>query len=104
VTDEEVRAALRSLVDGTVPDHAAVVDDATAALTDVEAAAAFVEGGGMARLDAAVRAADRAGDPEIARRGRRALAALRRCRRAAADHFRPARGTVLGADRQPSER
>jgi len=76
------------------------IDEATAALDDVRDAASFVADGGLARLRRDIERADRAGDRSAARRGREALDAIERCRRAAADHFHSGRGTVLGAGAQ----
>jgi hypothetical protein len=102
--DADVRRALRALVDGPTVDPASAVADATDARDDVAAAAAFVERGGLARLRAAIETAERNGDRRLARRGRWTLAELERCRRAAGDHFHPARGTVLGGDQQSESR
>jgi hypothetical protein len=94
---DDVRAALHALADdATAPSaDADAIADAVAALDDVRDAAAFVADGGLLRLRRAIDRADRAGDDAAARRGRDALAALERCRRAAADHFHSGRGTVL---------
>jgi hypothetical protein len=100
VTDD-VRAALSALATDRVDPAPEVIEEAAAARGDVRAAAAFVAADGTDRLRAAV---DRVDDPALARRGRRALADIERCRRAAADHFRSGRGTVLGPDDQRSER
>jgi hypothetical protein len=105
-TDAHVRAALSALAadDASPPSgDTDVIDDATDALDDVRDAAAFVANGGLPRLRRAVDRADRAGDDAAARRGRDALAAIERCRRAAADHFHPGHGTVLsdGPQRPP---
>jgi hypothetical protein len=100
---DDVRAALRALAtdDRTAGDDpSSVVDEAQAARDDVRDAAAFVADDGLTRLRAAI---DRA-DPETARRGRRALDDLRAFRRAAADHFRSGRGTVLSPGQKRSER
>ncbi|WP_248897672.1 hypothetical protein [Haloplanus halobius] len=102
----DVRAALRALATDDAPDArpSTIIADAVAALDDVHAAAAFVDDGGLPRLRRAIEATDRAGDDATARRGRRALAAIERCRGAAADHFHSGHGTVLSADRQgPTE-
>jgi hypothetical protein len=89
-TDASVRAALRALAtddaDAPAVDTPAI-DEATAALDDVRDAAAFVAEGGLDRLHRDIERADRAGDAAAARRGRDTLAAIERCRRAAADHF-----------------
>jgi len=103
--DPDVRAALRALAAGdagarTTDDAVSVIDRATETLDDVQSAAAFVADGGLPRLRWAVERADRAGDTAAAARGRDALAAIERCRRAAADHFHSGRGTVLGAGEQ----
>lgn len=60
-----------------------VIDAAVAAIRDVEAAVAFSETVGVGRLEAAVTAADRHGEEDCARRGRRALTAFRWFRRVA---------------------
>jgi len=114
VTDADVRAALGALATGDcgsgTDDRAdsrpvsTAIDDATAALDDVRAAAAFVEDGGLTRLRRAIDRADRRGDDAAARRGRNALAAIERCRRAARDHFHSGRGTVLSGGNQEAER
>jgi hypothetical protein len=87
VTDPRLVAdALSRLADGTAPnslDYRRVVADAAAAVADVRAAATFVSAGGHARLRVATLTADRAGDDEIAARGRRALDALEEVRTAA---------------------
>jgi hypothetical protein len=109
VTDE-VRAALRTLAaeEGTASEDRSdaldTIDEATAALDDVRAVAAFVSDGGRDRLERAIRRAARSGDVAAAPRGRDALAAIDRCRRAAADHFRSGRGTVLGGEGQGTNR
>jgi len=86
----DVRAALHALATDDASEATAdtrAIDEATAALDDVRDAAAFVADGGLAHLRRAIDDADRAGDAAAARRGRDALAAIERCRRAAADHF-----------------
>ena len=91
MTDASVRAALRALAtdDADTPaTDTPAIDEATTALDDVRDAAAFVSEGGLDRLRRDIDRADRAGDAAAARRGRDALAAIERCRRAAADHFR----------------
>jgi hypothetical protein len=103
VTDE-VRDALSRLATGESTASAVVVDEAVSALDDVESLAAFVADGGSERLRRAIDRATTAGDTEAARRGRRALVTIDRCRDAAADHFHSGRGTVLGPDHQPPER
>jgi len=103
VTDD-VRDALRSLATDDPFAPAATVDEAVSALDDVRALAAFVDDGGIDRLRRAVATAEREGEERTARRGRRALATIDRCRTAAADHFRSGRGTVLSAGEQPPER
>jgi hypothetical protein len=90
VTDADVRAALSALAaddaDASTVDTDAI-EEAVAVLDDVRDAAAFVAEGGPARLRRAIERAERAGDAAAARRGRDALAAIERCRRAAAGHF-----------------
>ncbi|GAB6862374.1 hypothetical protein ACFR97_10850 [Haloplanus litoreus] len=101
---DEVREALRRLATETTLDPADTVDEAVSALDDVCALAAFVEDGGPDRLDRAIDRAARAGDTATARRGRRALGTIERCRDVAADHFHSGRGTVLSAGDQPPTR
>jgi hypothetical protein len=88
-SDADVRAALHALAtdEARDPTDTHAIDEATAALDDVRDAAAFVADGGLARLRRTIDRADCAGDDAAARRGRDALAAIERCRRAAADHF-----------------
>ncbi|MFD1634926.1 hypothetical protein ACOZ4L_04210 [Haloplanus ruber] len=101
---EEIRDALRSLATDESAAPTATVDEATEALEDVRTLAAFVDDDGPERLRRAVAAAERDGDTVTARRGRRTLAAIDRCRTAAAEHFHSGHGTVLSADDQPPER
>jgi IS5 family transposase len=105
VTDE-VRHALRALAtdETAAPTAVETVDEADAALAAVEALATFVDDGGVDRLRRAIETADAAGEPALARRGRRTLATIERCRDAARDHFHSGRGTVLSPDPQGSER
>jgi hypothetical protein len=86
----DVRAALRALAAddaGTPTGNTHTIDEAAAALEDVGDAASFVADGGLVRLRRAIDRADRAGDDAAARRGREALVAIERFRRAATDHF-----------------
>ena len=98
-------AALATRTDTARRPYVAVIDEADAARTDLRRAAGFVDAVGLDRLADAVDAADRAGDEAAAERGREALAAYRRFRRAAAgedtdhrggdtdrDHFRSGPG------------
>jgi hypothetical protein len=101
-TDADVRASLHSLA--TDDDAYDAIGEANAALDDVRDAATFVEDSGLHRLRRAIERADRAGDRAAANRGRDALAAIERCRHAAADHFHSGRGTVLSGDDQNSPR
>lgn len=101
---DEVREALRRLATGMALDPTDTVDEAVSALDDVRALAAFVEDGGPDRLVRAIDRAARTGDTATARRGRRALGAIDRCRGVAANHFHSSRGTVLSADDQPPDR
>jgi hypothetical protein len=103
VADTEcVKAALRRLVR---TDSQAVIARAEASVKDLEAAREFVETVGLDELEAAVETTD---DPARRERGRRALAAFQRFRRAAAgeldagDHFHRDRGTDLRHHTQPS--
>ncbi|MCQ4332603.1 hypothetical protein KM295_03680 [Natronomonas sp. F2-12] len=97
IDPDGVKSSLRRLAG---PDEGRIIERASAALDDVEAAATFVEEIGLAELEAAIEATD---DPDLAARGRRALDAFRRFRRAAAggepgDHFHPGHGTPLRTD------
>ncbi|MFC6988157.1 hypothetical protein ACFQJD_04485 [Haloplanus sp. GCM10025708] len=120
-----VKDALASLAaddPGATPAYRRPIDEASSAADDVTATAAFAADGGVVRLRRAIRAAARRDDEAAATAGREALARIERYRRAAvetadsttttertapgprdgsaADHFRSARGTVLGRDRQ----
>jgi len=93
---DDVRTALRALAtDADTSNPRDTVAEATAALDDVRDTAAFLDDDGVDRLRNAIETAARRGDDAVARRGRDALATIEDCRRAAADHFRHARGTVL---------
>lgn len=99
-------AALATRTDTARRPYAAVIEEADAARTDLRRAAGFVDAVGLDRLADAVEAAERAGDPDAAERGRAALDAYREFRRAAEgsegvgdegvaaddDHFRPGPG------------
>jgi len=101
-------AALATRTDTARQPYAAVIEEADAARTDLRRAAGFVDAVGLDRLADAVEAAERAGDADAAERGRAALDAYRRFRRAAEgaegtgdeavavdgndDHFRPGPG------------
>ncbi|MFB6089725.1 MAG: hypothetical protein ABEJ97_01585 [Halobellus sp.] len=78
-----------------------VVAEAEAAVSCAREAVAYLVAGRLGTLDAAIGAAERRGEAELARRGRRSRETLRRLRTelepaVGRDHFRPARGTVLG--------
>lgn len=77
---EETKAALRQLA-GSTPPPEGVVDRATTAVDDLDAAAAFVDDVGVDGLALSVETVD---DPAVRARGERALAAFRRFRAAAA--------------------
>jgi hypothetical protein len=77
---QQVRTEPTTAVDRGRP-PASVVADAEAAVTRLDTAAAFLDGGGEQRLQRAVERADR--DGAVAERGRDVLAALDRFRRAA---------------------
>ncbi|MFT4883052.1 MAG: hypothetical protein ACI8U4_000550 [Natronomonas sp.] len=77
------------------PDDATVIEQADAAVDDLQAAAEFVQSVGLDRLAAAIEATD---DPTRRKRGERALEAFRRFRAAASGegvHFHRGRGTDL---------
>ncbi|WP_049985827.1 hypothetical protein [Halobellus rufus] len=108
----------------------AVVRDAESAMSCAREATAFLRDGRLTELEAAVAAADRRGAVDVAERGRRALATLRALDAALdsgragsdtqtrrrlrldhvgsdhvdPDHFRSARGTVLGRTEQSLDR
>ena len=116
VTDEAtVKTRLRALVttsetteaepsDALAADHRETIETATAALEDIEAAAAFVDDGGLAALEAAVAAAERSVSAAAAD-GRETLAAYRRLAAAlSGDQFHSGRGTSLGDDTETETR
>ena len=73
----QAKHALRALAADTDPPPAAqVVREATATLSDVEAAAGFLAADGTTRLSRAVVRAVREGDEPTVRRGRETLATL----------------------------
>ena len=80
-----VKRALRALATEAAEPAArnGTIDHAAAAVDDVDRAAAFHDRHGTDPLAAAIRAAERRGDRERARRGQRALAAFEWFRRAA---------------------
>jgi hypothetical protein len=80
----EAKHALRTLATDTGQPTTPVVDEATAALADVEAAAQFLAADGTTRLSRAVAQAVRDDDETTVRRGRAALAALHAFRAALA--------------------
>lgn len=77
-------SALATRTDTATRPYVAVIDEADAARTDLQRAAAFVDAVGLDRLDEAIAAADRQGDEATADRGRDALAVYRSFREAAA--------------------
>jgi hypothetical protein len=98
---DRVKSSLRRLAG---PTDAAVIEQADAAVDDLDTAAGFVEAVGLDRLAAAVEATD---DPDRRERGERALAAFRRFRAAAsgeAVHFHRGRGTDLRCDAEETSR
>ena len=110
MSDDAVRRALAALacttsIDGeeavppatdTAESFHETIERATAATRDVEAAAEFVDGGGLDALDRAIDCAERSVSSS-ATAGRRARTTFREFREAAAgDHFHPGRGTSLG--------
>ena len=96
---ERVKASLRRLAG---PSEATVIGRASEATGSIDAASRFVESVGLDRLETAIAVTD---DPDLERRGRDALGAFRRFRRAAAgephpdgDHFHRGHGTDLRRD------
>ena len=82
-------------------DYRDVVATAEDAVESVDAAADFLDGDGIDRLDAAIESAEAAGDHAAARRGRRARETLTDFRAAArGDQFHSGHGTALGGGAQ----
>lgn len=83
-----VKRALRALAydnrESTDVAYRRVIEDAVAALSDVDDAAQFRETQGLPRLRSAVRTATRRGDRNLARDGRRGFSAFEAYREAAA--------------------
>jgi hypothetical protein len=82
-----VAAALTRLTDQSAPhrpDHRRVVEDAERAVRTLGDAATFLDRSGEERLGAAVAAARRWGDDDVADRGQTVLDSLTRYRNAAA--------------------
>ncbi|MEF8808741.1 hypothetical protein [Natronomonas sp.] len=101
IDERTVRTALARLAG---PDDATVIEQADAAVDDLDAAAEFVQSVGLDRLAAAIEATD---DPTRRERGERALEAFRRFRAAASRegvHFHRGRGTDLRGDGQGTDR
>ena len=96
-----VKSSLRRLAG---PDDRQIIERATEDVEDLGAAAVFIDRIGLVDLESAV---ERVDDPELRARGRRALDAFRRFRRAAVgsgsgDHFHSGRGTPLRTDPEGS--
>lgn len=90
--------------DALAVDHRETIERATAALDDLERAAAFVEDGGLAALEEAVDTAERSVSA-VAADGRETLAAYRRLEAAlSGDQFHSGRGTSLGDDTEAETR
>jgi hypothetical protein len=98
----DIRAALRRLADS---DSRRTIEEANAAVEDLDTAVEFVESVGIPELE---RAIERAEDPTRRTRGKDALRAFRRFQRAAAGdldteyHFHRGRGTDLRRGDEPS--
>ena len=77
-------------------DYQTIIDSAEQALDDIDAAAAFVDAGGLAALDEAVVAAESqvSGAADKGRRAREAFEAFQAA--AVGDHFHRGRDTSLG--------
>ena len=116
MTDEAtVKARLRALAttsqesddeptDAVDADHRRLIEEATAALDDLDRAAAFVDDDGVPALEAAVAAAERSVST-VAGDGRETLAAYRRLAAAVSDdQFHSGRGTSLGDDTEAESR
>ncbi len=99
----QIKSSLRRLAG---PDDGEVIERATAAIDDLDTAAAFVESIGLDTLESAIEATD---DPELETQGQRALESYRRFRWVAAggspkDHFRRGHGTDLRSDAEAPTR
>lgn len=104
--DVAVRRALGALAERERrPEPRLIVASAETATGRVTDAAAVLAGDGCDRLEEAIERAERRGEYEVARTGRRVLATLARYRRVAhADHIHSGRGTVLhGRDQRADE-
>ena len=85
--------------------YRAVIDEGSAAVDSLRAAAGFVEDGGLEELEDAIAAAEDTDDHAAARRGRRALRALEQLRTAAErDHFHSGWPTDLGRGNKGADR
>lgn len=90
----EVKSSLRRLAG---PADEQIIERASDAVDDLDAAKVFVEHDGISELETAV---DRVDDPELTARGQRVIEAFERFSRAAVgeetdDHFHSGRGTDL---------
>jgi hypothetical protein len=100
---ERVKATLARIAG---PSPETVVQRAAAAVDDLDAAVAFVEDGGLADLQQAI---ESTAEPDVRRRGERALSAFRQFRAAArgespTEHFRRGRDTdIRGGTEAPRE-
>ncbi|MFB6234105.1 MAG: hypothetical protein ABEH81_10150 [Halopenitus sp.] len=86
-TTSTVKRALAALAARTNVErgpYVAVIDEAEAALADLDRAAGFVDSVGLDRLEAAIETAESTGDAASAERGTAALEAYRTYQRAAA--------------------
>ena len=86
VSTDAIARTLRTLAERTAtarPPYAGVIEEADAALEDLDRAASFVEADGLGRLSEAVDSARRDGHEELANRGENALDAYHRLREAA---------------------
>ena len=106
-TVKRALAALAARTDVERGPHVAVIDEAEAALGDLDRAAGFVDSVGLDRLETAVDTAETAGDAAAADRGAEALDAYRAFRQAAAGQPDPetirAESSVKTDDRRRHE-
>lgn len=103
-TVKRALAALAARTDTTSAPYVAVIDEAEAALDDLERAAVFVDGVGLERLETAVASAETAGDTPVAERGTRALDTYLAFQRAASGELDPTNVDVAKEASSPGRR
>jgi len=88
-TVKRALAALAARTDVERGPYVAVIDEAEAALDDLDRAAGFVDSVGLDRLETATETAETDGDTDAAQRGAGALDAYRTYKRAATGQLDP---------------